>query len=49
LTLDLLRKGMRLAQVPIGYQLRGKGRSFIRYGEYARRVLPAITREVLSP
>jgi uncharacterized membrane protein YbhN (UPF0104 family) len=49
LTLDLLRKGMRLTQVPIAYQVRCRGRSFIRYGEYARRVLPAIARELFAP
>jgi hypothetical protein len=49
LTLDLLRKGMRLAEVPIRYRTRSAGRSFVRYGEYARRVLPAIARELLSP
>jgi glycosyltransferase involved in cell wall biosynthesis len=49
LTLDLLRKGMRLAEVPIRYRPRSTGRSFIRYPEYARRVLPAIARELLAP
>lgn len=49
LTLDLLRKRMRLAQVPIGYARRQHGRSFIRYGEYARRVLPAMIAELLRP
>ena len=29
LTLDLLKKGMRLREVPIDYQRRRKGRSFI--------------------
>ncbi|MBI3977695.1 MAG: flippase-like domain-containing protein [Chloroflexi bacterium] len=49
LTLDLLRKGMRLAEVPIRYHPRQQGTSFIRYREYLRRVLPAIAREVLGP
>jgi hypothetical protein len=49
LTLDLLRKQMRLAEVPIGYRVRTKGRSFIRYHEYARRVVPAMVREILAP
>lgn len=48
LTLDLLRKQLRLAEVPITYQVRQTGRSFIRYHEYALRVLPAIARELLS-
>lgn len=49
LTLDLLRKRMRLAQIPIKYRTRQHGTSFIRYREYLRRVLPAIAREVLAP
>ncbi|MBI4498103.1 MAG: flippase-like domain-containing protein [Chloroflexi bacterium] len=49
LTLDLLRKGMRLAHVPISYRTRQHGTSFIRYREYLRRVVPAMVREVLSP
>jgi uncharacterized protein (TIRG00374 family) len=49
LTLDLLRKGMRLVEVPIGYRTRQGGSSFIHYHEYARRVLPAIARELLLP
>jgi hypothetical protein len=48
LTLDLLRKQLRLAEVPITYQVRRTGRSFVRYHEYALRVLPAIARELLS-
>lgn len=49
LTLDLLRKGARLAEVPISYRTRRAGVSFVRYGEYARRVLPAIAYELLAP
>jgi uncharacterized membrane protein YbhN (UPF0104 family) len=49
LTLDLLRKRLRLAQVPIGYARRQHGRSFIRYPEYLRRVLPAMAAELLRP
>ena len=49
LTLDLLRKGMRLSQTPVSYQLRSHGRSFIRYREYLRRVLPAMAQELLEP
>ena len=42
LTLGLLRKGFRLAEVPISYHRRRHGRSFIRLGTYVRRVLPAM-------
>ena len=48
LTLDLLRKGMRLAEVPVSYTPRVRGRSFVRYHQYAWRVIPAIVREVLG-
>ena len=48
LTLDLLRKGMRMEEVPIRYRLREHGESFIRWS-YPARVLPAIWRELRSP
>ena len=46
LTLDLLGKGYRYAEVPVSYRFRTTGRSFIRPGRYLRRVLPAIHREL---
>ena len=49
LTLDLLAKGFRYAEVPISYRFRQHGESFIRLGTYLRRVLPAIRRELRSP
>jgi glycosyltransferase involved in cell wall biosynthesis len=49
LTLDLLAKGFRYAEVPIGYRFRRHGRSFVRLGPYLRRVLPAVRRELRSP
>ncbi|HEY8490101.1 MAG TPA: lysylphosphatidylglycerol synthase domain-containing protein [Dehalococcoidia bacterium] len=48
LTLDLLKKGMRYREVPISFRARRRGRSFIRYPEYVRRVLPAVARELLA-
>ncbi|MEJ7842236.1 MAG: glycosyltransferase family 2 protein [Rubrobacter sp.] len=48
LTLDLLRKGFRLEEVPIRYQVRRHGESFIRWS-YPAKVLPAIWREMRSP
>lgn len=48
LTLDLLRKGIRLAEVPISYQARRRGKSFIKYRQYLWRVLPAMAREILT-
>ena len=42
LTLDLLGKGFRYAEVPIRYRWRANGRSFVTLGRYARKVLPAM-------
>lgn len=46
LTLDLLAKGMRYAEVPITYRFRTTGESFVRLGRYLRAVVPAVYREV---
>jgi uncharacterized membrane protein YbhN (UPF0104 family) len=46
LTLDLLAKGFRYAEVPIDYAFRSTGRSFIRLGRYLRRVVPAVHAEL---
>lgn len=48
LTLDLLGKGFRYAEVPIRYHRRTRGRSFVRLMPYATRVLPAMARLALS-
>jgi glycosyltransferase involved in cell wall biosynthesis len=48
LTLALLRRHMRLVEVPVDYRVRQSGRSFVRPLEYCRRVLPAIGRELLA-
>lgn len=48
LTLDLLGKGFRYAEVPIHYRRREKGRSFVRIVPYATRVLPAMLKIALS-
>ena len=47
LTLDLLKKGMRLKEVPISYRFRTKGKSFISV-KYLWRVPAAMLREMLS-
>jgi len=49
LTLDLLGKGYRYAEVPIRYRRRTTGRSFVRLLPYLRRVLPAVHRELNAP
>ena len=46
LTLDLLAKGYRYLEVPIGYRFRSTGRSFVRPLRYLRRVVPAVRREL---
>lgn len=48
LTLDLLRKGMRMEEIPIRYRVREHGESFIRWS-YPAKVLPAIWRELRNP
>ena len=48
LTLDLLAKGFRYLEVPITYDRRRHGRSFVRPGRYLRAVVPAVVREVCS-
>ena len=49
LTLDLLRKGYRYAEVPITYAFRESGTSFVRLGRYLRQVGPAVWRLLQSP
>lgn len=48
LTLDLLRKGFSMEEVPIRYRVREYGESFIRWS-YPAKVLPAIWRELRAP
>lgn len=48
LTLDLLRKGFRMEEVPIRYRVREHGESFVRWS-YPVKVLPAIWRELREP
>jgi glycosyltransferase involved in cell wall biosynthesis len=45
LTLELLRKGFRYAEVPITYSFRASGDSFVKLVPYLRRVVPAVARE----
>ena len=47
LTLDLLKKGMRLKEVPISYRFRTRGKSFIGI-KYLWRVPTAMLQEMLS-
>ncbi len=47
LTLDLLKKGMRMREVPVSYRFRTKGKSFISI-KYLWRVPAAMLREMLA-
>jgi glycosyltransferase involved in cell wall biosynthesis len=49
LTLNLIRQGFRLQEVPITYQVRTKGQSFIKFKEYVSTVIPAIYKEMRRP
>ena len=46
LTLDLLGRGFRYAEVPITYRFRTTGRSFVKLPTYLRRVVPMAIRVV---
>ncbi|MBE2939221.1 glycosyltransferase family 2 protein [Anoxybacillus flavithermus] len=46
LTLNLVRKGFRLKEVPIVYQVRTTGQSFIKFTAYLKHVIPAIVKEM---
>jgi hypothetical protein len=47
LTMDLLRKGMRMTEVPVSYQRRQRGRSFVSL-QYLWRVPLGMAREMLA-
>ncbi|MFC4812661.1 glycosyltransferase family 2 protein [Paenibacillus sp. GCM10023250] len=49
LTLNLVRQGFVMEEVPITYQVRVHGQSFIKFRKYLGRVLPAIWREMRRP
>jgi len=49
ITLNLVRKGFRVKEVPIHYQVRTKGESFIKFKAYMSSVLPAIVKEMIRP
>ncbi|WP_051250495.1 glycosyltransferase family 2 protein [Paenibacillus harenae] len=49
LTINLLRQGFRLEEVPISYQVRTMGQSFIKFRQYVTSVIPAIYMEMRRP
>jgi len=46
LTIDVVAKGFRYAEVPIAYRFRTTGRSFVRLPTYLRNVGPAVVRQL---
>ncbi|WJV27849.1 glycosyltransferase family 2 protein [Rossellomorea sp. AcN35-11] len=48
-TLNIMRKGFRMMEVPIEYRVRTKGQSFIKFKAYMFNVIPAIWKEMNSP
>jgi glycosyltransferase involved in cell wall biosynthesis len=48
-TLNLIRKGFRMKEIPIRYQVRKTGESFIKFKAYMTSVLPAILKEMRRP
>jgi glycosyltransferase involved in cell wall biosynthesis len=49
LTLNLVRKGFRVLEVPIQYRVRTTGTSFISFRKYMTNVVPAVIREISRP
>lgn len=49
LTLNLVRKGFKVMEVPIQYQVRTTGTSFISFRRYMSNVPPAILKEMARP
>lgn len=49
LTLNLVRKGFRVLEVPIKYRVRTTGTSFISFKKYMTNVVPAVYREMSRP
>lgn len=48
LTVDLLARGARYAEVPISYHFRENGRSFVRLRGYLAAVIPAVHRQLYT-
>ncbi|MFK2827043.1 glycosyltransferase family 2 protein [Bacillus sp. B190/17] len=49
ITLNLVRKGFRVQEVPIRYRVRSTGESFITFRGYFSSVIPAIIKEIKRP
>jgi glycosyltransferase involved in cell wall biosynthesis len=49
ITLNLVRKGFRMKEIPIRYHVRTKGQSFIKFNKYMLNVIPAIFNEIKRP
>lgn len=46
LTLNLVRQGFRMKEIPIAYTVRTEGQSFIKFKAYVTSVIPAIVKEM---
>ncbi len=49
MTLNIVRQGYRMLEVPIRYQVRTTGQSFIKFWAYMTKVFPAIYKEMSRP
>ncbi|MFC7371306.1 glycosyltransferase family 2 protein [Fictibacillus iocasae] len=49
ITLNLVRKGFKLKEIPITYKVRTTGTSFISFKKYIGNVLPAVWKEMRRP
>jgi glycosyltransferase involved in cell wall biosynthesis len=49
LTLNLVRKGFRVKEIPINYRVRTTGESFITFKGYLSSVIPAVWKEMNRP
>lgn len=49
ITLNLVRKGFRVKEIPINYRVRSTGDSFITFKGYLTSVFPAIWKEINKP
>jgi glycosyltransferase involved in cell wall biosynthesis len=49
LTLNLVRKGFRVKEIPINYRVRSTGESFITFKGYLSSVIPAVWKEMNRP
>jgi glycosyltransferase involved in cell wall biosynthesis len=49
MTINLVRKGFTVKEIPINYKVRETGTSFIKFVPYIKNVFPAIVKELYKP